>query len=440
MRKNEHLLWLGLCRRAWLIVALNIFYIRPQAQILTLEDALAAALRNNYDILLAKNEAEIAAQQHSPGNAGMLPRVQANVSNNFSLTALNQRLANGNEINRPGVTGNNLQAGVSLQWTLFDGLRMFAANDRLKHEKEASLLQIKDAVQQTVADVIRVYYDIVRAEQLLRATEKAIALADERMRLAELRQKTGIGSKAELLQARMDRNENLSALLEQKQSIAQRKADLNRLLARDADAEFTVTDTIPLLREPLTQIAETNNIQIKIADERVAIAQAMRREAFAQFFPVLNGAVGYQFNRNINSAGFFLVNQNNGITAGVSLQIPLFNGLNTLRQYKVATLALQSAQFMAARARFEAIQTQRRAVSDYTAAIGRMQLEEESMMLAEEYLALAGERYRAGQSTILELREAELHYTRARSRMVQARYAAKVAETELLLLRGELVR
>lgn len=410
------------------------------SQPFTIEQAVERALKNNYDVLLAKNEADIASRNNSVGNAGMLPRINGTLSDNFTLNNLNQEFSNGNEINTTGVTGNNLSAGIALNWTLFDGLRMFAAKSRLNKLEEIGLLQLKDEMQTVVANVMNAYYDVVRAQQQLRATEEAIKISEERVKLADARFQVGTSGKTDLLQAKVDLNEQKSNLLLQKKIIAQLKADLNNLLSQAADTEFTVTDSIPYLLKDLAADIEQKNLQILLANKNVEVAKQLKREAFAQYFPTLNGNVGYNYNRSNNSAGFFLVNQTNGLNAGFTLSVPLFNGLNTIRQNKVAAIQVQSAQFNAEKVRFQTKLIQFKALKDYQMAQEQLRLEEENILLADENQKISMERFKLAQSTVIELREAQWSYINAQTRLVNARYAAKVAETELMRLEGELVK
>lgn len=421
------------------VTAMLVFQ-SPFAQVLSIEQAIERALKNNYDILLAKNEAEIASRNNSVGNAGMLPRINGTLSDNFTLNNLNQKFSNGNEINTTGVTGNNLSAGVALNWTLFDGLRMFATKSRLNKLEEIGLLQLKDKMQTVVANVMNAYYDAVRAQQQLRAIEEAIKISEERVKLAEARFQVGTSGKTDLLQAKVDLNEQKSNLLLQKKIIAQRKADLNTLLSQAAETDFTVTDSIPFLLKDVSADLEQKNLQILVANKNIDVAKQLKREAFSQYFPMLNGNVGYNYNRSNNSAGFFLVNQTNGLNAGFTLSVPLFNGLNTIRQNKVAAIQIQSAQFNADKVRFQTKLSQYKALSDFAMAQEQLILEQENILLADENQKIAMERFKLAQSTAIELREAQWSYINAQTRLVNARYAAKVAETELLRLQGELVR
>lgn len=432
MLKYRSLVW------GFLFVSVNVF----AQETLTVEQAVEIALKNNYDILLAKNEAEIADRNNTVGNAGMLPRITGNVGDNFTLNNLNQKFSNGNEINTNGVTGNNLSAGVALNWTLFDGLKMFATKSKLKRLEEIGELNFKDEVQTVVANVMLAYYDVVRAEQQLKAIDEAIKISEERVKLADAKFQVGTSGKTDWLQAKVDLNAQKSAALTQRKTIEQRKGDLNNLLARNTETDFSVTDSIPLnLAEQLTaEDLDNKNFQLQAAMKNVEVAKYSKKEIFSQFLPLLNANLGYNYNRSNNSAGFFLVNQTNGMNAGFTLSVPLFNGLNTLRQNKIAAIQITSSQFNLEKARFQTKLNFYKALKDFQNAQQLLKLEEENIQLANENNKIATERFRLSQSTSIEFREAQKSYIDALTRLVNARYMAKAAETELKRLRGELVK
>lgn len=420
------------------ICVCSSFQVQAQ-EILTLEQAVEIVLNNNYDIQIAKNEATIAAKNNTVGNAGMLPKVNATVGDNYTLNNLNQKFTNGTEINKNNVTGNNLNAGVALSWTLFDGLKMFATKGKLKRLEEIGELQLKDEIQNAVANTINIYYDVVRAQQQIKAIEQAINISEERVKLADTKFQIGNAGKVDLLQAKVDLNEQRSALLTQQKIVEQRKADLNNLLARKIETEFSVIDSIPFKQIDISTQPD-KNFQLLSAAKGVEVAKFEKKEAFAQYLPNLTGNVGYNYNRSNSTAGFSLFNQTYGLNAGFTLNIPLFNGLNTIRQNKIAALQLSSAQFNLNKVRFQTNLSYAKALKDFANAQQLRKLEEENILLADENQKIALERFRLSQSTSIELREAQASFINAQYRLVAARYAAKVAETELLRLQGELVK
>lgn len=428
--------------RSRLIILLVLCSVVSMAQgVLTPEQAIEIALKNNYDILLAKNDAEIASRNNTVGNAGMLPRVDAYVTDNFTLNNLDQKLTTGTEIKRNNADGNTVGASVALNWTLFDGLRMFATKGRLNKLEEIGELQYKDQIQTAVADVLNSYYGIVGAKQQLVAIQEAIKISEERVKLADMKFQVGTAGKTDLLQAKVDLNAQKSNAINQRKVIAQRKAALNAILSRPAETDFDVLDTIPFNSNlGLTADLDSKNFQLQAAMKNVDVAKYQKKEAFSFLLPDLTGTVGYGYTRAQNSAGFSLFNQSYGLNAGFTLHIPLFNGLNTLREVKIASINIQNSQFNLERARFQVKLSYYNALRDYQDAKELLALEEENIQLADENQKIALERFRLGQSTSIELREAQISYVEAKTRLVNARYGAKVAENELLRLQGELVK
>jgi outer membrane protein TolC len=316
---------------------------------------------------------------------------------------------------------------------------MFAAKGRLKRLEEIGELRFKDEMQLAVANVMNAYYDVVRAQQQIRAIDEAIKISEERLKIADVKFQVGTTSKVDYLQARVDLNEQKSLLYTQRKLIEQRKADLNNLLARNIETDFSVTDSIPFT-EPKLGADVDKNFQLQSALKFVDVAKYQKKEAFSYFLPNLNGTVGYSYNRSSSTAGFSLFNQSYGFNAGFSLFIPLFNGLNTIRQNKIASIQIQSSQFNYEKIRFQTRLAYYRAMKDFTIAKEQLALEEENIQLADENQKIALERFRVAQSTAIELREAQISYVNAQTRLVNTRYAAKVAETELLRIQGELVK
>jgi outer membrane protein TolC len=161
--------------------------LSAQGAILSPEEAVRIALENNYDIRIAQGDADIAHLNNTKGNAGMLPNVNLVVNENFTLSAFQQKLANGNEFVSSGAPFNAANAGVQLAWTVFDGRRMFIAKNRLEQTDALGQLNMKNSVQTTAANILAAYYDITRSRMQEKALQEVIALNEERLRIAEAR-------------------------------------------------------------------------------------------------------------------------------------------------------------------------------------------------------------------------------------------------------------
>ena len=168
--------------------------------------------------------------------------------------------------------------------------------------------------------------------------------------------------------------------------------------------------------------------------------QFVKKEAFSQFLPNLLANGSYSFSRTQNTAGFSLYNQTYGPNGGFTLTIPIFNGLIYWNQYKIAGINVLNSQFTLEKTRIQTKINFYKALKDFETAKQILKLEEENILLADENVKIALERFRLSQSTTIELRTSEKSFEDAQTRLVSARYTAKAAETELMRLQGELVK
>ena len=421
--------------------------VRAQ-QSLTLEQAIATSLANNYDILLSRNDSLLAALDYSYANYAFYPRLNANAGYNLTNNDSKQVLADGQKRERGGIRSNNLSASINLNWTLFDGLKMFSTKKRLGQLVELGELQVKNQVITTVSDVIRTYYDLARQQQQLKAIEETMQLSEERLKLAQYKFDIGTGAKPDVLQAQIDLNAQKSGYLTQQTNILKTKELLNQLLSIPVDSDFTVLDTIPittgLLLDSIQSGLTSVNPQLLLIQKGVDIANLSLQERRAERFPTVSFNSAYNFSRTDNKSVINpfqpLFNQNKGLNYGFTASIPIFNGYNSRRLIKAAQPDIEYQQLQYKRSLASITTSITNAYKDYDLSKRTLALEEENIILVRENLFIARERYRLGISTFLEMREAQRSLEEANNRLIQARYNTKIAEVELLRLRGDLVR
>lgn len=427
-----------------LVIALLAIMINTEVHgqtTLTLDSAIALALANNYDVVLVKNDSAIAKKNNTIGNAGMLPQISVNGGASYGLTNIDQRFTNGTEIQRNDVASNNANVSANLSWTLFDGLRMFFLKKQLSLQQSLSVFQLRDQIQTTVANVITAYFSVVRQQQVINAYKEAIALAEERLKIASTKVDLGISAKTDALQARIDANARKAELIKQQALLDNTKQALNTLLARNVETPFNVSDSISINSDLSAKSLQevNNNYTIQAAMAGVSIANQQRKIAQSQRSPVIVGNAAYSYNYAQSAAGFSLFSQNYGLGLGVTLSMPIFNGFNINRQVKVATIEVQSANTRYEQVKLQVAAAAKKAARDFEAAQQTLLLEQENIGYARENIMIAAERFKLSQSTSIEYREAQKSYEDALLRLANARFELKQAETELLRLNNKLV-
>lgn len=433
-----------ICYSCLLFLANNSF----SQPLLTVEEAVAAALQNNYEIRLLRNDSSVYALNKSYANAAFLPRINGTAGLVFNNNNTNQKLADGTVRKQGGIKSNNISSAVNLNWVVFDGFKMFATRDKLAEFVKLGELNIKTQLITSVSDVIKTYYNIVRQKQQLKAIEELMGLNEERVKQAEKKFKVGLGAKPELLQARVDLNAQKAARLRQMTLIDQLKEQLNLLMVVVQGSRYDVVDSIPinndLIVTDILNQASNNNPALLAAKQNIKIANLSLRERKAERWPTLSINSAYNFSRTENQLvvnNFTpLFNQNRGFNYGISAVIPIFNNYNVKRLIQTAELDIsyKQLQYDLQKARIE--NSISIAYQDYELQKKTLALEEENILLAKENVYIASERFRLGVTSNLELREAQRSLEDAYNRLITARYNTKVAETELLRLRGDLVR
>lgn len=418
-------------------------------QVLTLEQAIDLALKNNYDIRLARNTAELYANDEAYANFAFAPRVNATAAKTWTVQATKQEFGNGSKRDTSGLKNQQWQSSVNLSWTLFDGLKMFATRQRIQAIDILGELSVKSQVENSIAGIISGYYNIAQQKQQLRALAEQMDISDERVKLADARFQTGLGPKTDWLQAKVDYNAQRADWLRQQTLIEQSKASLNQLMAvADQSTNYDVQDTIPVnlslsYGAIIENIANTNP-QLQVQKQNLEISRLVLKERIGDYFPVISFTSAYNFNQSRANAAVnqfsAVFNQNKGFNYGFTASVPIFNGFNVTRQVKAAKLDIRYQQLSLENQQTQVNLLLHNAFKDYEYYKQAMTLEEESVDLARENVMVALARFREGVSTTLEVKEAQESLELAANRLIQARYNTKLAETELLRLKGELLK
>jgi len=413
-------------------------------QTLTLENALQTVLKNNYSILVTKNETEINKNLATPGTAGMLPEITLNASGSWAQNNTKQKFATGSEVNRNGAVSTAASTGIGLNWILFDGMRMFAAYDRLKSASEMSDLALKIEIENTIEQVITLYYSLVKQKQLIASIENDLLLYGQRLSIAETKFTIGSGSKIDLLQSKVDMNERKSSLIDQKKIFNDLKIKLNELLNKAPDSDFDVASLIPLVYNPvysdLKKTTVQQNNQLLLQERNNIFFQHSLKEIESERYPRISLNTNYNFSHTENQAGIVLFNQNLGLNAGLTLSWTLFDGFTIRDRIDNATIQLRNSQLNYNEIKVQVDAELLRTFNDFNYLKEKVALEEDNIKMAKENVEVTLESFKLGAANTIMLKEAQKSYEDAQIRLLNVQYDLKIAETRLMKLNGALVQ
>ena len=411
-------------------------------ELLTLEDAVKIALENNYEIKIAKNDLKADQVNADIGNAGMLPTVTASVVNNNGIQNASQTRTDGTITSVDNAKNNSLNYGVGLDWTVFDGFRMFARLDQLKELQKLGEAQLKLTIITKISDVNETYFDLVQQQQQLAALDTTIVISNQRLTLAQNRFSIGKASKLEVLNAQVDLNTDMTALLRQQELYANTKVTLNQILARDPKIDFKVIDAIQvdttLLLPELTALAAKQNPQLQAQIINNRVTELQLKQIKAARFPTLKLNTGYNFVDTQSDIGFTSQTSARGLTYGFSASMNIFDGFSQNRNEKIAKLNIDNSKILVEQQNLTLNSQLVSAYQTYQTNMRLIDLEEKNETIAKQNLDITLDKFRIGTITTLEFRTAQLNYVNAKVRNSDAQYQAKLSEIALKELAGNL--
>ncbi len=427
-------------RSLWILLAFWGSF--AQAPVLTAEEAVRIALENNFDIRIASNNLKIDQENNSLGNAGVLPTVAATVAQDNSIQNTEQVRANGEVLSLDDARNRSLNYGVQLNWTIFDGFRMFARRNELKAIEKLGETELQLQVLSKTREVLAIYYDLVQLQRQLHALDTAMVVSKERVETAYNRYTIGKAAKLEWLNSQVDLNTDATNLLRQKEFLANAKARLNEQLAREVSTDFVVSDEVEVnqaLQFPeLKSLAEKQNPQLQAQIINKQIAQYQLKQVRSARYPQISVNTGYAFNDSYNSLGFNREAHAQGLTYGFSASINIFDGLLQKRNENIAQLNIKNAE-VAINRQAQAIDTQLLTnFTTFTTNLQLVELERKNEEIARENLDITLAKYRIGTIPTLEIRAAQLNYLNASVRYANALYQAKLSEISLQELTGSI--
>ena len=426
-----------------LLFILTFFAHKTVAQqMLTVEEAVGIALKNNFQIRIAANDLKVDETSVSVGRAGMLPKITGTLGDDNRIQNLTQIRSDGSKVSQDNAKNTNLNYGVGLDWTIFDGFKMFARYDQLKELEKLGQAELKQAVLATVSDVMITYFDLVQQQQQLSALDTTLLISNQRVEFAQNRFTIGKASKLDVLNAKVDLNTDQTLMERQKELYANTKIKLNKSLARDTKIDFRVVDEIQidekLFLPELEKLAQEQNPQLQAQLINKRIAELQLKQTVANRYPTIVAGTGYNFGHTQSDLGFSTSSDSHGWNYGFDVSLNIFDGFNQNRNEKIGKIQVESTKLAIAEQTQELLSQLATAYQTYMTNISLIDLEEANEAIAKENLEITMDKYRIGIITTVEFRTAQLNYVNAKVRYYNAIYQAKLSEITLKELAGDL--
>jgi outer membrane protein len=408
----------------------------------TLETFVNEVLQNNYGIRIVRNDMAIAKNNNNIGNAGYLPTIAFDMRQNLTVNSARQEFLSGQINEADNAINRSFDAGVALEWTFFDGFKMFATDKRLDLLEDQARFNLLAEIEMKVYEASVGFYTSLLLQKQQNILEESIQLALERKKFVETRITAGAASELELLQTQLDLNADSSAYLANKREQATLKSDLNRLMAAPVDREITFSGELPIEISEITweQISETarnQNTSILLAKANIAIAEQQKKEVVSRFYPQIGLFANYNFGQSQNEVGFLLSNRSFGPSVGLYARWDILDQLSRYSGVKNAKILMESAEYAEKEQELMISSELRKSYESYQWAVKNLSFELRNQINTENIVSISESAFEAGTLTPLELRELQFGILAAENRLLLAQIEFITAKLNIALTSGD---
>ncbi len=413
-------------------------------EILTTDKAFELALEHNYGIKITNNTVEVAENNTSILNSGYLPTLTGNAGANYNLDNTEAKFSNGETTTLSGAESSNYNASLNLNYTIFDGMGRQYNVQRLKEEYSLSKLEARETIENVVLQLFTIYYSVARISENTLALEETLTISKDRLKRAQYQFEYGQDTKLGVLNAQVDINNDSINLINIKQQLKNTKRDLNVVLGAQMQEDFNVETEMDFLlqldKDDLLSKTKANNVSLLQADKNISISEIDIKSSKAQYLPTLGLTGSYGWNKSNNNAASFVSEvTGDGLSAGLSLNWNIFDGGSTATQIKNSKIILENQKLVKEELEITIERDFNNAWDDYQNKLVIYNVQENNIRTSLDNFNRTEEKYKLGQATSLEFRQAQLNLRNAEISRNQAKYEAKIAELTVLQMSGELL-
>lgn len=415
------------------IVLLLLFFVsiasaQSKIEKYSLEDCIQIALQNNPGIRSSSYNVDESGLKIKEAKGGLYPNLNFNTSAN--------RYYSENQ-NGSFISNDNLSAGLSTRYTIFQGFKTSAFVDAAKENYNANIAQHSVNTEDLILNVTESYYRLLQNGRIVKATEKAVERAKLYLEYSEARYKNGLASQSDLLKAKVEFSNADLALIRARNAQLASMGTLNTLLGKSASDIISVVDNLEAvtfnklsdslsIQENIIGLVETayqNRPEIVRIKSQMNAQQAYLTMARSEYFPTLS------LDANYNYAGETTVDLRANSFVGLSLNFPIFNGFSSeakVDQEKIAIKNLEEQEVSLRNQVSLEIWNAYLSVKESIESINNTKIFYEN---ASENLRIAEGEYKEGVGSMLSLIDAQTNLITAEESYIQslANYGISIA-------------
>ncbi len=424
--------------RVILLVAIS-FGLGAEAQekrVLDVQEAIAIAMKNNVEVISSQND-------FNKASADILPKVWGN-----NLPTVNAQGGYTRTLMSPGTAGfsggsqsnNSYNYGLSANYVLFDGFKKFSEMSQARLVESSARFDLENTRQDVALQVFQAYVEVLKSKQLLRVGEENVKRSEEQLKRLEERNRLGAQILSDVYKQKVQVGTDKLALNRAKNNLNTSKAALNSLIGLDVNTEIELKELESGVSytgtdynfDAAIQEALAGRRDYQAAQKRLESARRTLSVAKSGYYPTVSASAEYSWNGNQLSH----FSKQDGMNAGITVSVPLFNGFQTSAGVIQADQSVQTAKSNLDGIRRKVALDVKVSILNLQTADENVKLSEENLKSAKEDLRLATERYNVGAGTILDQITATTNYSNAEAGLIQATYDYLFARQQYLLAIG----
>lgn len=403
---------------------------------LDLEECIQIALEKNYGL----NIRQETVTKSAASRLGAWSRLMPSANLRYSWSHSGDDRYNFTETGFT-VSNDHYSMGFSASQPLFAGGNNLLSLKTSILSYKSSEIEYTGEQENLIYDVKQAYYTAISAEQTLQNVEQSLERAREQWRFVAQRDTLGLADPTEVSQMRVTLAETELSLLQAQNARRQAMERLLTLLSMPMDISIQLIEPNLVSIDPpeldnLLQKAMEHNPQVKTAELAKYTARLAKFSSWSGYLPSVNASYSYNWSDNAMPEGFSEIWDDATWSFGVSASWSLFSGTSRIAGVRNANSGERSAELTLLQAK-QAVETAvRLAYRNMQEASARINLADARVADAELNATLFREKFELGNSTILELLQAELSLQNALAENVKAVYDFRMAIAELERLSG----
>ncbi len=418
---------------------------------LSLSDAIATGLDNNFSIKIEKQNVDIATRNNTWGQAGLFPTLTFNLVQGFNRTEID----NPTSFVQGAIQSRNLQPQLQLNWRLFNGFNVQITKERLEYLQMQSVGNAAIVIENNIQAIIEAYYTVLLQEEQLNVFERTLKLSKDKLSYSKLRGELGSAVTFDILQDKSAYLTDSSNYITQMYNLQNARRNLNLLLGVDVETYYSYTDSLKVVPREFSfdelyaeMVANNSNLKNQYINQEI-----FRRDvgiAKSAMYPTVAMALGASDNnqvQNLSQATFAngtpgekgIKSGNTNYNANFTLSFTIFDGGRIRRQIENARVNEQIAAIRVDELKQNLKINLVGQLENYRLRARLFQIARENTETSEFNLQLGEERYKNGTINSFDYRDLQLNYLRAALSELQTKYNLIETEVELMRLTGGVV-